>query len=330
MSLKVKIYGSRGSIPTPQDPVDIENKISTAIKMFLAKGHKFTEDVDTFVSSLERHDRSSYGGNTACYKVDSDKQTIIIDGGSGLRSIGGELMTGDCGKGEGEVHIFLTHFHWDHLIGFNFFIPLFIPGNNVHIYAVQDEVNDFMHVLFKKPYFPIPFEGLAANIHFHQLKPREAFVMNDMSITPYQLDHPDECWGYRVESDGHSYAHCVDTECTRMSRKDMAEDLPLYQNADLMIFDAQYSLAEAVVKMNWGHSAAVIGLDIARRESVKKIIFVHHDPYASDIQIDKIKKQCIRVEKNHKKYVQQNGEDFNHVEWEFGYDGLCIDLETLY
>jgi len=326
MGLRVTIQGTRGSIPTPQSPEEIENKIKKVLHKFFEKGCSKEGEISSFLNSLDRHDKSSYGGNTSCVKVESPDQTITIDGGSGLRIIGQELMDGPCGQGEGEVHIFLTHFHWDHILGFNFFIPLFIPGNNIHIYGVQDEINEFLKVIFKKPFFPIQYEELGATIHCHQLKPREPFHLNDMTITPYMLDHPDECWGYRIESGGKSYAHCVDTECTRMSRKDIGDDLPLYQDADLMVFDAQYSLSEALVKINWGHSAAAIGLDIARRENIKKAIFVHHDPYASDSQIDKIKKQCKRIEDKYNKY--NDSDDIqNLVKWEFGYDGMIIDLD---
>lgn len=326
MGLKVNIFGSRGSIATPQSAYTIEEKVLCALHGFFQAGYSEEKDIAKYFESLTRSQKSSFGGNTACYKVDSDKQMIIIDGGSGLRSIGAQLMKEECGQGNGEVHIFLTHFHWDHLVGFNFFIPLFIPGNKIHLYGVQDEIHEFLKVLFKKPYFPIEYKALGAEIHYHQLEPRVPFQLNDMTITPYQLDHPDPCWGYRIESDGKSYAHCVDTECIRVSRKDLGEDLPLYQNADLMIFDAQYSLNEAIQKTNWGHSAAVIGLDIAKREHIKQAVFVHHDPYASDKQIEEIVTECIKTDELQKKRAKQKGEDVFDTSWCFGYDGLEIIL----
>jgi len=77
------------------------------------------------------------------------------------------LMKTSCGQGKGEVHLFFTHFHWDHLIGLPFFTPIFIPGNQIHVYSVQPELQDVFKVLFKKPYFPVPLEALGSKIHYH-------------------------------------------------------------------------------------------------------------------------------------------------------------------
>jgi len=88
--------------------------------------------------------------------------------------------------------------------------------------------------------------------------------------------------GYRIENGGKVFSHCVDTECTRVSREELGEDLPLYQNVDLMLFDAQYTLMESIERVNWGHAAASLGLDIAMREGVKRVLFMHHDPASTD------------------------------------------------
>jgi len=235
-------------------------------------------------------------------------------------------MSTDLGKGCGEAHIFLTHFHWDHLVGLPFFIPIFIPGNKIHIYAVQDTVNTFLDHLFCKPFFPLEKKDLGAEIILHQLEPRKSYEVDDIKLTPYQLDHPDPCWGYRVEAYGSSYAHCVDTECTRMSKAELGEDLPLYEEADLLLFDAQYSLQEVTNRINWGHSASSIGMDIAVREKVKRIIFVHHDPYAPDTALKDQEKKCLKYYKLLKKQADRHGESFHELEWEYGHEGLEIEL----
>jgi len=232
------------------------------------------------------------------------------------------MLAGPCGKGLGEVHLLFTHFHWDHLIGLTFFTPFFFPGNTIHVYAVQNDLKDVFKTIFKKPYFPVPLEMLPCKIVYHPLEPRKMFKLGDISVTPYQLDHPDPCWGFKFESGGKTYSHCVDTECTRVSREQLGADLPLYQNVDLMIFDAQYTLMETIEKVNWGHAAAGLGIDIAMREGVKRVLFMHHDPASSAEKIAQAEAQAKRYYASQLKVKP----DANQVEWAFAYEGQIIEL----
>ncbi len=235
-------------------------------------------------------------------------------------------MTGPCGRGQGELHIFFTHFHWDHLIGLLFFTPIFIPGNKIHVYAVQPELHDIFRVLFRKPFFPVQLEQLGATIEYHQLEPRQPFQLGDITVTPYQLDHPDPCWGYKCEAGGKSFSHCVDTECIRTSREDLGPDLPLYQNIDLMIIDAQYTVMEAFEKINWGHASARKGIDIAMRENIKRVLFMHHDPGASMGKIAAAETQARLYYEHRMETAAGSGRNLHAVEWSFSYEGQTVDL----
>ena len=324
--MKVKIWGSRGSLPSPLTPVGVEDRIRRLMRSFVTAGHTHINDIEKFLSQQPRHSFGGYGGNTSCLEVSSDNQMIVIDGGSGLRLLGYELMNGPCAKGQGEVHIFFTHFHWDHLIGLPFFTPIFIPGNKIHVYSPQPELADVFKTLFRKPFFPVSLESLGAVIQHHYLEPRKPFKIGDMTITPYQLDHPDPCWGYKIQSGGKTYSHCVDTECTRVSREQLGLDLPLYQGVDLMIFDAQYTLMETLEKVNWGHAAATFGLDIAMREGVKQVLFMHHDPASSDEKIAAAEAQARRYYDGQMKVSRRNHLDAHEVQWGYIHDGMIIDV----
>ncbi len=328
MGLKVRLCGVRGSLPSPYSPAFVEKRISNLFQQFFEKGHQNADQVSDFLKSLTIAQYGGYGGNTPCVEVRSPNAQMIIDGGTGLRTIGIELLAGPCGKGAGEAHIFMTHFHWDHLMGLPFFIPIFIPGNKIHMYAVQPELPDLIKNVFRKPYFPVPFEALGAQIIFHPLEPRKVTRLGDLQITPYQLDHPDPCWGYRVEHGGRVYAHCVDTECTRVSQSDLGPDLPLYQGVDLMVFDGQYTLMEAIEKMNWGHAAATLGLDIAMREGIRKIAFIHHDPASSDEKVAMAEAQTRRYYNGQLKQARRAGPEIklHEVEWFFAHEGLTLDV----
>jgi phosphoribosyl 1,2-cyclic phosphodiesterase len=324
--MRVKIWGARGSLPAPAVPAQVESQIRELFGDFFQKGHKKASDVDAFLTELPRHRVGGYGGNTPCVEVKTSAQSVIVDGGSGIRLLGYDLMAGPCGKGAGEIHIFLTHFHWDHLIGLPFFTPIFIPGNQIHFHAVQPELPDVIQSVFKKPFFPVPFAQLASKIHFHRLAPREPMKMGDITVTPYQLDHPDPCWGYRFEANGKTYAHCVDTEATRVSREQLGPDLPLYQGVDLMIFDAQYTLMETIEKVNWGHAAASIGLDIAMREGVKKVLFMHHDPASTNEKIAAAEAQAQRYFTSQINQFRRSGKPVPALEWSFAHEGMTVEV----
>lgn len=329
MSLKVKFWGVRGSLPSAPMPEQNVKNFETLMRQFFKSGYKDATEIKEFISSHTVPEIGGFGTATTCAEVSSPKQQIIIDAGSGIRSLGEEMMKGPAGKGKAEIHIFMTHFHWDHLLGLPFFVPNFIKGNQIHLYAVQPDLQDVVKTKFKKPMFPVAFEHLPSTLHFHQLEPRKALKLQDMTITPYQLDHPDPCWGFKVEAHGQAYAHCVDTEGTRISREALGPDLPLYQGIDLMYFDAQYTLPELAEKANWGHSAAQLGLDIAFREGIKHVVFAHHDPGADTSQIMAIKEQTREYYDWKIKTSANNNIKLPDVKWRYAHEGLIIDLDEL-
>lgn len=325
--MKVKLWGVRGSLPAPLLPEQQYQKNLSALKRFLeAQSLNPNITPEEFLNSLPVYESKGFGGHTACIQVQTSLQDIIVDGGSGIRKLGEVLMCGPCGLGRGEVHLLMTHFHWDHLIGLPFFVPLFIPGNKIHIYSVQDNAEDSIRTLFKKPNFPVPYEALGAEFIYHILEPRKTVEFKDLSVTPYQLDHPDPCWGYKFEHNNKAFSYCVDTEGTRVSAKELGDDLALYQNIDVMVFDAQYTFLEATEKVNWGHSSAPIGLDIAMREGIKRVYFVHHDPAASDEKIMIAEKQTRDYYQTRIKALKQQNIQFKEVDWEFAIEGTEFEL----
>lgn len=326
MAMKVILWGIRGSLPAPLTPQQMDERLSRTLESFLVYQKSNSGGIREFMAQLPHHQKGGFGGHTACIQVLTSQANVIIDAGSGLRRLGDQLLLGPCGLGRGEVHIFFTHFHWDHLIGLPFFTPIFIRGNKIHFYSVQEDLEENVRGMFSKPRFPVPFEQLGAEVHFHRLKSRESFVMADLKISPYQLDHPDPCWGFRIENGGRVFSHCVDSECTRMSAVELGPDLPLYQNVDLMIFDAQYSFLEATERINWGHSSAPIGLDLALRERVKRILFIHHDPAATDAKIARIEEQTKEYYDSIQRAARKSHEPEFQVQWEFAREGMVIEV----
>lgn len=326
MAMKVQLWGIRGSLPAPLTPAQLEERLQQTLEEFVVYQSGGGNSISEFLKTLPPFRKGGFGGHTACVQVTTPKTSLIIDGGSGLRRLGEQLAMGPCGLGRGEVHILFTHFHWDHLIGLPFFLPLFVPGNQIHMYAVQPDLAENVRGMFQKPRFPVPFDQLGAKIHFHQLKPRQKAQLHDIQYTPYELDHPDPCWGYKFEHDSKVFSYCVDSECTRMSASELGPDLPLYQNVDTMIFDAQYSFLEVTERINWGHASAPIGLDLAMREKVKRILFIHHDPAATDAKIAKIESQTREYYDAIVSTLKKQGESVHEVDWCFAREGMTIDV----
>lgn len=326
--MKMKIWGVRGSLPVPLEPQDIEKRLKAALEGFFEKGFRAKEDVELYLSQLPQEKKGGYGGNTPSCEVFTENTSIIIDGGSGIRRKGYELMEGPCGKGKGEIHLFMTHFHWDHIIGIPFFAPVFVPGNRIHVYSVQPDAQKTIRLLFTKPQFPISYEALGADFIFHTLEPRKPMQIGELIITPYRLDHPDPCWGYKITDGQRVLSYCVDTECTRASRKDLKDDLPLYQRVNTMIFDAQYTLMESIVKGTWGHSAATMGLDIALREGIEKVVFTHHDPAADDDNVAKAQRQTNEYLEYALRHVSSGNLHVHvkRVEWFFAQEEMVVTV----
>ncbi len=326
MGLNIKFWGVRGSLPAAPTPKELSLHFEGLLRQFFNSGKRDISEITQFIQSLDLTQIAGFGSATSCVEVQSAKSSLIIDGGSGIRSISENILRGRQGSIKGPFHIYLTHYHWDHVLGLPFFAPHFIPNTPIHYYAVHADVEKYIRAVFAKPYFPVPFENLASKIQFHIVEPRKPFTIEDMICTPYKLDHPDPCWGLKIESGGKAYAHCVDTEGTRITREEMGPDLPLYQNVDLMYFDAQYTLPELAEKSNWGHSASQVGLDIAFRENIKNVLFTHHDPGHSIQDILDLKKQTGEYYQWRIQHAKDIGEKVNEIFWDFAIEGQEIKL----
>lgn len=314
MSLTVKLHGVRGLLPAPYLPAQLKNQIHSILDSFCKSPHVSELDYKGFIDVLPIHTVGGFGGNTVCVEVESNqKKRVILDAGSGIRNIAINLNEPSVGS---EFHIILTHFHWDHIIGLLAFAPLFTKGAIVNFYAVQPQLSEHIKQLFKKPYCAVDFANLNAKIIFHKLEPRQTTKINTFDVTPYKLDHPDECWGYKIQSNGKTYSHCLGTEANRVTREELAKDLPLYQNVDLMLFDGQYSSKK--------QQAVANGLDIAIREKVKKIIFSRHAPSSLD---DEISEKFLNSFDNFISYMNEKNITNITLDWSVAIEGQEFEVK---
>jgi phosphoribosyl 1,2-cyclic phosphodiesterase len=241
-----------------------------------------------------------YGGNTSCVEMRLGGKRLIFDGGTGLQRLGQSLLS----QMPVEAYIFFTHYHWDHIQGFPFFTPAFIPGNYFHIHGtVPPDAQSMKHHFIERvlhPNSPVPLAGLQANLKFYDIVPGDTVTLDDITLETGCLNHPNTAMGYRVSWNGHSVFYCTDTEHFP-DRMDESV-LHLAQNADLLIYDAMYTDEEyhnpKSPKVGWGHSTWQEGVKVAKAAGVKRLVIFHHEPTHSDDFLDQMAEQVLETHPN--------------------------------
>ncbi|MGJ3245605.1 MAG: MBL fold metallo-hydrolase [Elainellaceae cyanobacterium] len=256
-----------------------------------------------------------YGGNTSCVEMQIGGHRLIFDGGTGLRVLGQALLP----EMPLRAHMFFTHSHWDHIQGFPFFVPAFVPGNRFDIYGaiapngstIEQRLNDQM----LHPNFPVPLQIMGADLSFYDLEVGESVDIDDIHVENALLNHPGEAVGYRVSWNGLTAAYVTDTE----HFPDRLDEnvIWLARDADLFIYDATYTdqeyNSERSSKVGWGHSTWQEAVKVAKAANAKKLVIFHHDPLHSDDFMDQIKDDTAKQFPN------------SIVAWE----GLEIDLKAM-
>ncbi|MEA5533788.1 MBL fold metallo-hydrolase [Crocosphaera sp. XPORK-15E] len=234
-----------------------------------------------------------YGGNTSCVEMRVGQQRLIFDGGTGLRLLGKSMLCEMPIIG----HLFFTHSHWDHIQGFPFFAPAFIPGNKFHIYGLPAPngatIKQRLHDQMLHPNFPVPLQIMQANLEFYDIEAREIIKLGNVTVETGKLNHPGEALGYRVSCQDLAAVYITDTE----HFPDHLDENVIYlaRNADVLIIDTTYTNEEyydpKFTKVGWGHSTWQEAVKVAEAAKVKKLVLFHHDPAHNDDFLDDISKQ---------------------------------------
>lgn len=250
-------------------------------------------------------DTVRYGGNTTCIEIRSDAgDVVIIDGGTGIRSLGLELMK----SLPVECAVFITHTHWDHIQGLPFFIPLFVPGNNIRFYGAFDPVygKDLKEILSQQMqycYFPVRENELKATIEYANLREGEVVEVGSIRVTSILMNHPVLNYGYKVEADGRTFFFSGDHE-PPLNIYDPEDDeydgyrtliaeqekvlVRFLEGVDCMVLDSQYTAEEYRIKAGWGHGTYFDGVRLANRAGARHLYLTHHDPERTDADLDAI------------------------------------------
>jgi len=234
-----------------------------------------------------------YGGNTPCVELTIAGETFIIDAGTGIRELGFDLMRRAAG-GPIKGRLFIGHTHWDHIQGFPFFTPLFLPTTKFQIYGMHGTSQSFQDVMagqMHPTYFPLQLKDLGSKPDFHEMNgPLQA---GPVRVTYHFLNHPGITVGYRFEHEGKAVSYISDHEpygaLNPKGQFSEKEDLAIAKfvaGSDLLICEAQYTPDEYKMKRGWGHSTFADILDLAQKAEVKRMALFHHDPLHDDAKLD--------------------------------------------
>ncbi len=257
--MKIRFWGTRGSIPVPGK------------------------------------DTINYGGNTTCVEITLDSgRKIIIDSGTGIRALGEKLMKEE---GSVDIHLFITHIHWDHVAGFPFFAPIHKPTTKITVDGFPTCMRGLKIPFNNKMsdgFFPVQFDDLRAEIRYLDRLRRGPLNIDGVVIDTIVLRHPQGGFGFRFRETGKTFVFITDNEIAEENLASIHVDdyVEFCKDANILVHDAQYTPEEINERKGWGHSDYRVALKLAIEAHARKLILFHHDPSRKDLEIASIVAQC--------------------------------------
>jgi anti-anti-sigma factor len=317
-SIPVRFWGTRGSLSAPLDHNAVREKIRQALLTAVERGLADPEHIDAFIErELPFSVRGTFGGNTSCVEIGGGggDDYLLCDLGTGVREFGNRVIAERGSERPHCFNVFMSHVHWDHIMGFPFFAPAYIPGNRIRIHGCHKVLREAMQRQQSAPCFPVPFGSLAATIEFIELEPGIEYRIGGFSVSAIRQFHEGDSYGYRFSRGGKSIVYSTDCEHKASVLDQSYPFVKFFGDADLLIFDSMYSLAETVsVKEDWGHSSNIVAVELAQLARVKRLVLFHHEPAYDDFSIERVLRETTRYEE-----ISRDG---HQVEVISAYDGL--------
>ncbi|HKB84465.1 MAG TPA: MBL fold metallo-hydrolase [Burkholderiales bacterium] len=294
----VRFWGTRGSIPVALTSADILRKVETALSLAIAKGVDSPDKLRSFIDNdLDFSISQTYGGQSPCVEIETGHaEYLVCDMGSGARAFGGHVMAAQKSQPV-VINVLMSHVHWDHIMGFPFFSPAYARGTRIRIFGCHDIIEKAFRLQQSAPCFPVDFSRLSADIEFVKLMPGKTTDIAGFQVTPKLQRHTGDSYGYRFERDGKTIVYSTDSEHKLEDPTETQAFVEFFRNADLVIFDAMYSLLDAVsVKEDWGHSSNIVGVELAQLANVRHLCMFHHEPAFDDGRIQSVLNETMRFE----------------------------------
>ena len=318
--MKVHFWGTRGSIPVSMTSADIRAKLIAALQGSRDRRLDHRADIEAYIDGLGFDIAGTFGGHSSCVQIDTGgEEHVILDMGSGARPCGQHLVE-RYGPGKPQTyHVFMSHLHWDHIMGFPFFTPVHIPGNRIIVHSCHENVEQAFRRQQRAPSFPVDFAELGATISFDVLQADTTYSIAGMTVRAKRQRHAGHSYGWRFEKDGKCVVYSTDSEHRVEDEAERVSFVRFFGYADAVIFDAMYSLADAVsVKADWGHSSNIVGVELCQLARANRLVIFHHEPAYDDAHIQQVLTETRRFEE-----ITRNG---HQVEILSAWDGMELTL----
>ncbi len=299
--MKIKLWGVRGSLPAPINNQQLRRKLEQLLMKITPDDLGTIDSVRSFLDRQPFHATQTVGGDTTCVEVRSQEHNslLVFDAGTGIRRLGDSLIRNEgFAEGGKEIHIFISHTHWDHIQGFPFFVPAYIPGNKIHFYSPFEDLQERFERQQLYDHFPQPLEGMASVKEFHTLSTEGSVNIDGITISCFPLNHPGGSFAYRLTENQKTFVFATDAEFTMVQIDELQEYNPFFREADILIFDSQYTLEEAFYKFDWGHTSVSMAVNMAISWNAKKLVMTHHDPSYDDEKLAAILDLALEHRKN--------------------------------
>jgi phosphoribosyl 1,2-cyclic phosphodiesterase len=318
--MRVRFWGTRGSIPVALDTAALQAKLTEALLKASGKTLRNAAEAREFIErEIDFAASHTFGGASPCVEVQrAGAAPLILDLGSGVRGLGARDMAKTARPST--YNVLMSHMHWDHIMGFPFFAPAYVAGNHIRIHGCHAALEHAMRRQQDAPSFPVPFDRLAARIEFVVLEAGRRYDIDGIAVTGMRQAHSGDSYAYRLEHGGKVLIYATDSEHKLEDPRESEAFAAFFRDADLVIFDAMYSLADAVsVKEDWGHSSNVVGVELCQLAGAKHLVLFHHEPAFDDAAIARIWRDTVRLEE-----ITRDGRAPLRVS--AAYDGLELDV----
>jgi phosphoribosyl 1,2-cyclic phosphodiesterase len=316
----IRFWGTRGSHPAPLTADDVRRKIITAISRAAGQSFGGRHDIQAFADSLGFAVAGTYGGHTACVELATGGDDhVLCDLGSGVRPFAKSVLERHGASAPQTYHVFMSHLHRGHVMGLPFFKPAFMPGNRVCFYGGHADLEAALRRQLEVSSFRADPPGARAELEFVRLKPDRPHQIAGMAVTLKRQRHPGDSFGYRFESAGRTVVYSTDAEHDLGKSAATGSFAEFFRNADVVIFDAMYSLAEeSSVAAGSGHSNNVVGVELCQAAGARQLVLFHHNPDSDDETLTRVLEDTRRLEE-----ITRKGSPLLVTA---AYDGMSIPL----
>ena len=274
--LTCKFWGVRGSIPAPINGPEYRRRLEEAL---LEARRLWTEKPELrpaqMLAELNPSFTTLVGGETTCIEIRFGDAQLIVDLGTGARRLGYDMMVR---KQPEAIHILLTHSHWDHVQGWPFFIPGYLPTSTLHFHSIFPDMESRFEKQQREFFFPVEFQTMASTRQFHHHAADSSFSVGPFEIQVAQLPHPGGVAAYRIAAEGRSLVVAPDCDISDTGRIDPAL-LAFFEGADVMVLDGFASLDEAEQGGAGGHGSGPAAARLAASARVPRLVLTHHAPF---------------------------------------------------